>query len=82
LRALRDEKEAFLELQHASSYRRCRGKPGLVGAVVPSKKAVAIAEPTMKKHPSPTKLSEVSGVIELLLSYADVDFFSRRDGTG
>lgn len=35
---------------------------------------LAIAEPTMKNHPSLSKLSEVSGVIELLLSYADVNF--------
>ena len=67
------EKEAFLELQHASSYRCCRGKTGLVGVVVPSE-VLAIAEPIMKKHPIPTELSEISGVIELLLSYADVDF--------
>ena len=67
------EKAAFLELEHASSYRCCRGQAGLEGAVLPSE-VLALAEPAMKDHPNPTKLSQVSNIVELLLSYADVDF--------
>ena len=64
------DKAAFLELQHAS----CLSvQPVLTGVVFPSK-VLVVAGPTMKNHPYPTKLSEVSSVIELLLSYSDVDF--------
>ena len=68
-----EEKEAFVALEHLcqrNAQKCCRGPA--MGKHMTSSEILEVCRPVMTKYPKPKKLSEISEVLETILSYTQV----------
>lgn len=66
-----DERQALVRLQEANLYRCCRA--GAIGKKLSAARILCVCKPTMERCPTPKQLSQISDIVELMLSYSQVE---------